>query len=250
MHDETTYPKVSCRNRQEGRGEVASSDHAGTTGQDAGGTTYKVSAKAKKHEGQTFGRLTVIEVTGVNARGQAVVLCKCECGNEWRGALHSLKSGITKSCGCFRREFTTAKNTTHGQSFSKEHRAWTHIKTRTTNPNCNEWHNYGGRGVRMCAEWSASFESFLAHVGPAPSADHSIDRFPNKDGNYEPGNVRWATDLEQNQNRRDNVLSPELVRDIRALKSEGTTNRAIARWLNIKLSTVESVTYGRAWPNH
>ena len=65
---------------------------------------------------------------------------------------------------------------------------------------------YGARGIKMCDRWNASFEDFLADVGFRPSPDHSIDRYPNKNGNYEPGNVRWATRVEQQNNLRSNRM--------------------------------------------
>jgi hypothetical protein len=70
---------------------------------------------------------------------------------------------------------------------------------RCSNPNAKNYSRYGGRGISVCAEWAASFERFLSDVGPCPSSDHSIDRIDN-DGGYEPGNVRWATRVEQMRN--------------------------------------------------
>lgn len=84
---------------------------------------------------------------------------------------------------------------------SKEYRAWSCMITRCTNPNRADWFRYGGRGISVAPAWRASFEAFLADVGPAPSPAHSIDRIDNS-GNYEPGNVRWATRVQQNSNRR------------------------------------------------
>lgn len=72
---------------------------------------------------------------------------------------------------------------------------------RCTNQNSKDYVNYGGRGITVCDEWTDSFEAFYAHVGPVPSLDHSIDRIDN-DGNYEPGNVRWASADVQVNNRR------------------------------------------------
>ena len=75
------------------------------------------------------------------------------------------------------------------------------MRTRCSNPNVPEYHNYGGRGISVCREWNESFETFLAYMGPRPSDEHSIDRI-NVNGNYEPGNVRWVTIDIQNSNKR------------------------------------------------
>jgi hypothetical protein len=77
--------------------------------------------------------------------------------------------------------------------------------TRCENPNVHNYASYGGRGVRVCSAWRGDFAAFLAHVGRRPSPQHSIDRIDN-DGNYEPGNVRWATTAQQNRNQRDNLF--------------------------------------------
>ena len=91
------------------------------------------------------------------------------------------------------------KKERHGMNKSPEHRAWVHMKQRCTNPNKKEYPHYGGRGIRVCDEWMHSFLSFYHHVGPRPSDKHSIDRI-DVNGNYEPGNVRWATQQEQVEN--------------------------------------------------
>jgi hypothetical protein len=96
------------------------------------------------------------------------------------------------------------QNTTHGHAASgrtPEYNAWVSLNQRCKNPKNPRWKDYGGRGVTVCARWRDSFEAFLADMGPRPSSEHSIDRI-NNDGNYEPGNVRWATRAEQYANRR------------------------------------------------
>lgn len=84
---------------------------------------------------------------------------------------------------------------------SPTYRTWVNMWTRCTNPNATQYKWYGAQGVQVCARWK-SFEVFIADVGERPSLDHTLDRFPNKDGNYEPGNVRWATRREQCRNRK------------------------------------------------
>lgn len=94
----------------------------------------------------------------------------------------------------------------HGQTNSAEYRTWNAMIQRCTNPNRQGYHLYGGRGIKVCDRWRTSFANFLADVGYKPSRLHSLDRYPNKDGDYEPGNVRWATLSEQQRNTSDNHM--------------------------------------------
>ena len=89
----------------------------------------------------------------------------------------------------------------HNASNTPEYRTWAGMKNRCLNPNNPRYKSYGGRGISVCSEWIESFSAFLSHVGLKPSPLHSIDRI-NNDGNYEPGNVRWATAKEQARNTR------------------------------------------------
>ena len=91
----------------------------------------------------------------------------------------------------------------HGKTRSPEYRTWCGMIARCHNTKRENYPRYGGRGIRVCDEWRGpgGFERFLAHVGARPSPDHSIDRYPDRSGNYEPGNVRWATDTQQTMNR-------------------------------------------------
>lgn len=93
----------------------------------------------------------------------------------------------------------------HGCTDTAEYRIWTNIKTRCLNHRNVRYALYGGRGITICDRWKHSFAAFLADVGRRPSSAHSLDRVDNNRG-YEPGNIRWATSVEQNNNRRDNVL--------------------------------------------
>jgi hypothetical protein len=91
----------------------------------------------------------------------------------------------------------------HGDAHeeSAEYKAWANMIQRCTNPRrSDDWPRYGGRGITFCEDW-CDYSAFLAHVGRKPSPQHSLDRYPNPDGNYEPGNVRWATAKQQSANR-------------------------------------------------
>lgn len=103
-----------------------------------------------------------------------------------------------------------ARNYRHGHKLatgaSPEYVAWTNMKKRCNDPKNNRYHLYGAKGVKVHSEWMEDFATFLAAVGPRPSPEHSLDRYPNKEGNYEAGNVRWATDVEQSNNRRNNRM--------------------------------------------
>lgn len=155
--------------------------------------------------GQRFGRLVVIERATISGRG-AHWKCRCVCGGEVIVGAPNLTTGNTQSCGCLKRETISRRATTHGMKGTREYRAWQAMKNRCTLPSNRHWADYGGRGIKVCERWLDSFETFLEDVGPAPSEKHSIDRFPDTNGNYEPGNVRWATQREQCRNKRNNVV--------------------------------------------
>jgi len=156
-----------------------------------------------------FGRLVVLERAGNATRGHGVAwLCRCDCGGETVVVASSLQCGATTSCGCFgrqcARERARLRFIRHGATAdgkrSHEYDAWDSAKKRCFNPRHAAYRYYGGRGITMCEEWRSSFEAFLAHIGPCPPG-LTLDRIDNN-GNYEPGNVRWATWKQQVANRR------------------------------------------------
>ena len=160
--------------------------------------------------GQQFGRLTVLKrvedhITP-NGSKKVVYLCQCSCGAQKAVRSNSLLTGRTVSCGCYNVENSRSRFTTHGLRKSKAYSTWCGIKTRCLNPNGTAYKNYGGRGIKICEEWADSFITFYEYASKLPHAfedGYSIDRIDNS-GNYEPGNIRFATPHEQSMNTRRN----------------------------------------------
>lgn len=150
---------------------------------------------------EKFGKLTF-----VSADEWPNCLFRCSCGQEKRIRVFNVLRGLTRSCGCGEREnrltLLRAGRSNLGQSHTPEYKAWLHIKDRCHNKRCADYRRYGARGITVCQRWRESFGAFLADMGPRPSPAHSIDRKENN-GNYEPGNCRWATATQQQRNRRD-----------------------------------------------
>lgn len=150
--------------------------------------------------GRRFGRLLVISYAGRPRPSQHEWLCNCDCGTEIKVDGARLRKGSTTSCGCLRNELNATRFVTHGETNSPEYTSWVGMKGRCLNPANPKYERYGGRGISVCDRWRDSFEAFLEDMGHRPSPAHSIDRRDN-DGNYEPGNCRWATPVEQQRNR-------------------------------------------------
>jgi hypothetical protein len=203
-------------------------------------------AKVKSMIGSRCGRLVVVAQDEHVSR-EAAWLCRCDCGGSTIVRGTQLRSGRTASCGCLHREQLAARNRSHGHAGTRMHRIWKSIKTRCLNPRHHTYAAYGGRGVKICDRWLNSFGNFLADMGEAPD-DMSIDRFPDADGNYEPGNVRWATRTEQSRNRPGFVkLTEDMVRDIHRRCDGGETVAAIARSLGMSDNIVRMARDGRSW---
>jgi hypothetical protein len=178
--------------------------------------------------GQRFGRLSIIRRAGRTSYRQATWECLCTCGVTIVATGSNLKSGTTKSCGCLKSATTVARNMSRRLAYSAvrddklTYQVWQSMIARCYLRSHPSFSKYGQKGVYVCDEWRTSFENFIKYVGTRPSIGHSIDRFPNQTGNYAPGNVRWATSVEQARNRKTNVL----------ITHNGET-RCIAAWAEI-----------------
>lgn len=151
--------------------------------------------------GQRFGRFTVME-RGNSKNNEVMWLCRCDCGNEKFVEGHHLKDGTSKSCGCINKE----RFETHGKSNTRLFRIWTGMKQRCYNCKTQYYKIYGGHGIEVCEEWRNDFQTFYDWaMANGYSENLSIDRI-DSDGNYEPLNCRWVTNVEQANNKRSNYL--------------------------------------------
>lgn len=184
--------------------------------------------------GKKYGRLTAVKClvrSHIDSKGKLIPtkwLCICDCGTFASAKVESLKNGDKKSCGCLKRELH------HGLTGHYLYSTWVGIKNRCSNPNTNNFKDYGARGIRMYPEWEGDFMAFYTYItetlGDRPTPKHSLDRINPEVDNYEPGKLRWATPTEQNNNASRNVI----------LEFNGRTQN-LSQWcaeLNLKYQTV------------
>lgn len=151
---------------------------------------------------QTFGRWQVLRW---DADGRWI--CRCQCGVERSVRGCHLRSGASQSCGCYSRDWSREHSRKHGYSQHPLHTRWRHIIRRCFDPRCWNYKRYGGRGITIWPPWRHDAVRFIEDVereiGPIPFPDAQLDRIDN-DGNYVPGNLRWATRSQQQLNQRAN----------------------------------------------
>jgi hypothetical protein len=182
--------------------------------------------------GKRYGSLIVAARSDIKPHGKVHWLCKCDCGTEKVICGSSLRSGNTRSCGCGIGE-SNKRRSRHGMTRTPEHKAWRQMIARCTCATNPGFKHYGQRGISVSPEWIASFEAFFADVGPRPTDAHSLER-DDTNGNYEPGNVRWATASEQARNtrrsRRWSVKGLMFETSDEAAAHFGVNQSTIVRW--------------------
>ncbi|WP_050508105.1 hypothetical protein [Pseudomonas syringae] len=165
-----------------------------------------VKRKNLVHIGQRSGRLEVIDDQAITVGKSLRVLCRCDCGTEKLVGVFEITKSLTASCGCLVRETASRLNLIHGGEGSRLYTVWHGMKTRCTDPNSQNYHRYGGRGITVCDEWAGDFAVFRSWAIQNGYDDLlQIDRI-NVDGGYCPENCRFVTPMVNANNRGNNVL--------------------------------------------
>ena len=201
--------------------------------------------------GDRVGRLTVTGLDG--KRGNYKFwLCKCDCGASKTVRQDHLREARVRSCGCLARE-TNAGNqhaVTHGHARIRDgkrkptYQTWVAMRSRCNDPGAPGYADYGGRGITVCERWE-SFENFLADMGERPRGT-TIDRKDNA-GNYEPGNCRWSTAMEQGRNRRSSRLTLDMAQEALGRLEYGEGCLSIAHRLGVSRGAIRGIQKGENW---
>ena len=191
-----------------------------------------------------YNKLTVIQSLGKSADGHRLWECICDCGNKRIDYASKITTGRTKHCKECSRKETANKVKTHGMKDSSEYSSWIAMKGRCLNKNHKDYVNYGGKGITICQEWIDSFEEFYKYIGKKQKGQ-SIDRIDNTNG-YEPGNVRWANNSQQQRNKQNSlwVLWNDQKTHIMDIAKELGISKGAAhlRWKRGKLYGARAIT--------
>ena len=191
-----------------------------------------------------YNKLTVIQSLGKSADGHRLWECVCDCGNKRIDYASKITTGRTKHCKECSRKETANKVKTHGMKDSSEYSSWIAMKGRCLNKNHKDYVNYGGKGITICQEWIDSFEEFYKYIGKKQKGQ-SIDRIDNTNG-YEPGNVRWANNSQQQRNKQNSlwVLWNDQKTHIMDIAKELGISKGAAhlRWKRGKLYGARAIT--------
>ena len=190
--------------------------------------------------GQRFGRLVITSRVENNRFGHSQLDAQCDCGVTTVVAGSKLVGGRTQSCGCLVRDTVRARSTTHGQG-SRKHKARAYTAWKEMKRRVNRDPSYAGK-VKVCPDWSASYEAFFRDMGPCPDG-WELDRIDNSKG-YEPGNCRWADETRQSRNRSYCKLDEAKAAEIRA---SGASTKELANDYGASTTTIKRARRGVTW---
>lgn len=197
-------------------------------------------------QGQRFGALVVLSQAPNWRKKRAMWNCQCDCGVQIVVSGMKLRQGSNKACGLRGHRWTSVTANKWEQRYPAEYQTWSSMRQRCSNPKHHNYVRY--KGVKICERWN-DFGNFLADMGPRPSRQHTIDRYPNQQGNYEPDNCRWATKKEQSRNMRNNLFverGGERLLLVDLLDELGINHQLVRSRLNIGWSLEEALTKAKS----
>lgn len=193
--------------------------------------------------GSRFGKLQILgaapSVIRPNGRYSTMSWCRCDCGSTKAIRNYSIRNGSVTSCGCGHKGHIKHGYCPRGAKPSPAYETWVQMNNRCRNPNAPTYKHYGGRGIKVCDRWQHSFEDFLSDMGERPPGT-SLDRWPDPNGNYEPGNCRWATRFQQ---ARNTVRS-----DFRTVRGVTMCLKDLCRHFGVSYGSVYSRVKYKGWP--
>lgn len=202
--------------------------------------------KFKNLLGDCFDRLIVIGYAG-SEKGFQRWWCLCVCGKIKKVRASCLLKGNTQSCGCLSLETSKKMFIQHGMYNTKIYRTWCDIRRRCYDPKNSRYHNYGGRGIKVCERWLENFENFYEDMGDKPGPEYSIDRI-DVNGDYCKENCKWSTDKEQANNKTNNrylIFNSEKLTITEFSKRINISQNTIRKYLSLGWTTEEISTKKR-----
>ena len=201
---------------------------------------------------QVINNIKFLNFSHIDKHKARVWNCECYCGKKFQTTGTSVKGKHVKSCGCIKKisNKQNGRKSSKWKTFNRSlYIIWYNITSRCCNKTNKDYNSYGGRGISIYSDWKNDFDKFhkwiIDNLGDRPSKTHSLDRI-NNSKDYEPGNLRWATSDEQNQNKTSTKLSKEKVIEIR---NSSLSREELVKKYGVKISQINKILGNRSWKN-